>query len=84
MIQIWGEASAANNWAKGHGQVAEAMLEPILDAIRRSAEAGDSLQGLQMWHSVGGGTGSGLGGLIAQSIKVWGWYDRYDSNMIIL
>ena len=35
-----------------------------MDVIRREAESADSLQGFQVTHSLGGGTGSGMGTLL--------------------
>ena len=35
-----------------------------MDSIRKEAEATDCLMGFQMFQSMGGGTGSGLGSLI--------------------
>jgi len=37
--------------------------------IRREAEAADCLQGFQLVHSIGGGTGSGLGTLLLAKIR---------------
>lgn len=39
------------------------------DVIRRQGEAADSLQGFQITHSLGGGTGSGLGTLLLSKIR---------------
>jgi tubulin beta len=39
-------------------------VESVLDVIRKEAEHADCLQGFQMSHSLGGGTGSGLGSLL--------------------
>ena len=40
-----------------------------MDVIRKEAENTDCLQGFQMAHSLGGGTGSGLGNLLIQKIR---------------
>ena len=40
-----------------------------MDQLHHETEACDSLQGFQMVHSVGGGTGSGLGTLILSKIR---------------
>lgn len=37
------------------------LAESVLDVIRKEAEGCDCLQGFQMTHSLGGGTGAGLG-----------------------
>lgn len=45
------------------------MQAEILDVIRKEVEGCDCLQGFQLTHSIGGGTGSGLGTLIMDSIR---------------
>ena len=44
-------------------------MDQILDVVRREAEESDCLQGFQIAHSVGGGTGSGLGTLMLSKIR---------------
>jgi len=41
----------------------------VLDALRKEVESCDCLQGFQMTHSLGGGTGSGLGTLLMSKVK---------------
>ncbi len=45
------------------------MVDSVLDAVRREAENCDSLQGFQLSHSLGGGTGSGMGTLLISRIR---------------
>ena len=40
-----------------------------MDVIHKEAEASDCLQGFQLLHSLGGGTGSGMGTLLLTKIK---------------
>ena len=40
-----------------------------MDLVRKEAEGADCLQGFQVTHSLGGGTGSGLGSLIMTKIR---------------
>ena len=40
-----------------------------MDAVRKEAEGCDSIQGFQLAHSLGGGTGSGLGTLILYYLR---------------
>ena len=54
-------SGAGNNWAHGHAVYGPAHRERFLEATRRAAEACDSLQCFSLVHSLGGGTGSGLG-----------------------
>jgi tubulin beta len=66
---IFGSSGAGNNWAKGHYTEGAELVESVLDCVRREAESCDCLQGFQLAHSLGGGTGSGLGTLLLAKIK---------------
>jgi len=61
---IFGANGAGNNWAKGHYTDGTDLIETLMDTIHREVEACDCIQGFQLAHSLGGGTGSGLGTLI--------------------
>ncbi|XP_031845030.1 tubulin beta-4B chain-like [Nomia melanderi] len=61
---VSGRGSAANNWAKGYCTEGAELAEATLDLVRAEAEACDLMQGIQMTRSLGGGTGSGTGGLL--------------------
>jgi tubulin beta len=41
----------------------------VLDVVRKEAEQCDQLQGFQLCHSLGGGTGSGMGTLLMSRIR---------------
>jgi len=41
----------------------------VQDYIRRQAEKCESLQGYQLFHSLGGGTGSGMGTLLLNKLR---------------
>lgn len=45
------------------------MIESVLDVVRKESEGCDCLQGFQLAHSLGGGTGSGLGTLLISKIR---------------
>ena len=60
---------AGSNYAKGYYTEGPVILDRILDAVRYEAEACDNLQGFQLMHSLGGGTGSGMGSLLISKIK---------------
>ena len=49
----------------------------MADAIRREAEACESIEAFQVVHSVGGGTGSGFGSLIMNKI-----HDEYADKIV--
>eukprot|EP00892_Ulva_mutabilis_P012892 jgi/Ulvmu1/9976/UM059_0025.1 len=54
-------SGAGNNWAHGHHVYGPQYHEHILQLVRQEVEQCDSLQGFVLTHSLGGGTGSGLG-----------------------
>lgn len=58
---IHGQNGAGNNWAKGKYTEGAELSEEIMDQIRKEVELCEALQGFQLMHSLGGGTGSGLG-----------------------
>lgn len=60
---------AGNNWAKGHYTEGAELVDQAMDVIRREAEACECIQGFQLTHSLGGGTGSGMGTLLLSKIK---------------
>ncbi|CAF0801958.1 unnamed protein product [Rotaria sordida] len=57
-------SGAGNNWAVGNRFYGEKYRQILSDEIRRQAEQCDSLQSFMLIHSMGGGTGSGLGTFI--------------------
>lgn len=45
------------------------LVESILEIVRRQTESCDALQGFQLLHSLGGGTGAGLGSLMLSKFR---------------
>ncbi|CAF3352818.1 unnamed protein product [Rotaria socialis] len=66
---VFGQSGAGNNWAKGHYTEGAELVDSVLDVVRKEAESCDCLQGFQLTHSLGGGTGSGLGTLLIAKIR---------------
>ncbi|XP_012548036.1 tubulin beta chain-like [Bombyx mandarina] len=66
---VFGQSGAGNNWAKGHYTEGAELVDSVLDVIRKEAESCDCLQGFQLTHSLGGGTGSGMGTLLLSKIR---------------
>ena len=64
-----GQSGAGNNWAKGHYTEGAELVDSVLDVVRKEAECCDCLQGFQLTHSLGGGTGSGMGTLLISKIR---------------
>ena len=66
---IFGQGGTGNNWAKGHYTEGSKLIDSAMDAVRKEAEDCDCLQGFQLIHSLGGGTGSGMGSLLLSKIR---------------
>lgn len=66
---VFGQSGAGNNWAKGHYTEGAELVDSVLDIVRKEAEGCDCLQGFQLTHSLGGGTGSGMGTLLVSKIR---------------
>lgn len=66
---VFGQSGAGNNWAKGHYTEGAELVDAIMDVVRKESEVCDMLQGFQITHSMGGGTGAGMGTLIVSKIR---------------
>merc|ERR1712032_299624 len=66
---VFGQTGAGNNWAKGRYTEGAELIDSVLDVVRKEAEGCDCLQGFQITHSLGGGTGSGMGTLLISKIR---------------
>lgn len=75
---VFGANGAGNNWAKGHYTEGAELVEQCMDVIRRETESCECLQGFQMTHSLGGGTGSGMGTLLLSKLK-----EEYPDRMMM-
>lgn len=56
---ISGKEDAANNYARGRYTVGKEIIDLVLDRIRKLADQCSGLLGFFVFHSFGGGTGSG-------------------------
>ena len=74
---VFAQSGAGNNWAKGHYTEGAELVDEVLDVIRREVESCDCMQGFQLTHSLGGGTGSGMGTLLLAKIK-----EEYPDRMV--
>ena len=50
-------------------QVGKELIDTVLDRLRRLADACSGLQGFFVFHSFGGGTGSGFGALLLERLS---------------
>jgi len=66
---VFGQSGAGNNWAKGHYTEGAELVDAIMDVVRKETESTDTLQGFQITHSMGGGTGAGMGTLLVSKIR---------------
>jgi len=66
---VFSQSGAGNNWAKGHYTEGAELVDAVLDVVRKECENCDCLQGFQLTHSLGGGTGSGMGTLLISKIR---------------
>ncbi|KAG2031273.1 beta-tubulin 2 [Suillus americanus] len=71
------DSGAGNNWAKGYYTEGAELIDGILDIVRRQSEATEALQGFQIIHSLGGGTGAGLGSLLLSKLR-----EEYPDRML--
>eukprot|EP00731_Ephydatia_muelleri_P026673 Em0018g773a len=67
---ITGKEDAANNYARGHYTIGKQIIDQVEDRVRKLAEQSTGLQGFFIFHSFGGGTGSGFASLLMQRLTV--------------
>ncbi|KAM6321243.1 tubulin alpha-8 chain [Aegotheles albertisi] len=66
---ITGKEDAANNYARGHYSLGKDKIDVTLDRIRKLADDCSALQGFLIFHSFGGGTGSGFTSLLMKRLS---------------
>jgi len=66
---ITGKEDAANNYARGHYTIGKELVDSVLEQVRRLADNCSGLQGFFVFHSFGGGTGSGFGALLLERLS---------------
>lgn len=67
---ITGKEDAANNYARGHYTIGKELVDVVLDRVRKLADQCTGLQGFLIFHSFGGGTGSGFTSLLMERLSV--------------
>lgn len=65
---INGKEDAANNFARGYSTIGSSLIPKVSNEIRKMAEKSNSLQGFFIYHSFGGGTGSGFSSLLIDNL----------------
>ncbi|XP_067649370.1 tubulin alpha-1 chain-like [Haliotis asinina] len=67
---ITGKEDAANNYARGHYTVGKEHIDQVIEKIRKMSDQCTGLQGFLIFHSFGGGTGSGFTSLLMERLSV--------------
>ncbi|KAF0985073.1 hypothetical protein FDP41_000112 [Naegleria fowleri] len=81
---VYSESGCGNNWALGYnfkGKVknltsnislteSNTLVDETMERIRREVESCDVVQAIFVFHSMGGGTGSGLGSRVVEEIRI--------------
>ncbi|MCP9257223.1 Tubulin alpha-1 chain [Dirofilaria immitis] len=67
---ITGKEDAANNYARGHYTIGKEIVDVCMDRIRRMSDMCNGLQGFLIFHSFGGGTGSGFSALLMEPPRI--------------
>lgn len=67
---VSGKEDAANNYARGHYTIGKELIDVVLERIRKQTENCMGLQGFLVFHSFGGGTGSGFSSLLMERLSV--------------
>lgn len=68
-MMLSGKEDAANNFARGMRHCSKMILGSVVESVRNQTEACDNLQGFMIYHSFGGGTGSGLHAAIIEYLS---------------
>ncbi|RCN28875.1 hypothetical protein ANCCAN_25377, partial [Ancylostoma caninum] len=64
-----GKEDAANCYARGRYTIGREMIDVVMDRVRRLTENCRGLQGFLVFHSFGGGTGSGFLSLLMERLS---------------
>ncbi|ORX59330.1 tubulin nucleotide-binding domain-like protein [Piromyces finnis] len=72
-----GKDGSGNNWSFGYCKVNEELIHSVMDNFNQLLESIDLHKGLNIVHSIAGGTGSGIFSKIIEEIR-----DRYPKSCI--
>ncbi|CAI9169421.1 unnamed protein product, partial [Rangifer tarandus platyrhynchus] len=67
---ITGKEDVANSYTRGYDTIGKEITDLVLGRIWKLADQCTSLQGFSVFHSFGGGTGSGLTSLLMECLSV--------------
>lgn len=74
-LRLTDVSGSGNNWGRGFYEYGNLYYKKLLETVRCAVEQCDSIQCFFLIHSLGGGTGSGLGSRILKEL-----YDNYKST----
>lgn len=63
-----GKEDSANNFVRGYHTLGCLLIEPVNEKIRQIVEHTNNLQGFFLYHSFGGGTGSGFSAKLLEAL----------------
>ena len=72
------KCGSGNNWANGYLNHAPAVMETLAEKVRRQVERCDLLDGFLILMSVAGGTGSGVGARLTETLR-----DSYSHSSLV-
>jgi hypothetical protein len=73
-------SGSGNNWALGYfSEPSSRLFRKTMDSLRRQVECQDVFYGVQLFHSLSGGTGTGLSSRLATAIR-----DAYGDDPYLL
>lgn len=64
-----GKEDSANNFVRGYHTLGRVLIEPVDEKIRQIVEHTNNLQGFFLYHSFGGGTGSGFSARLLETLE---------------
>ncbi|KAM6165220.1 tubulin alpha-1D chain-like [Erethizon dorsatum] len=67
---VSGKEDAANNYARGHYTVGKEMIDVVMEQIRKATDQCSDLQSFLIFHTFGGGTGSGFTSLLMEWLSI--------------
>ena len=65
-----GKEDAANNYARGHYTIGKELIDHTMDVVGKMVENCSGFQGFLVFHSFGGGTGSGFTSLLMEKLSL--------------
>ena len=80
---VYGQTGTGNNFAKGYYTDGPELVDSVLDVVQKEVEKCDGLQGFQMCHCLGGGTGCGMGSLLLKNLR-YEYYNRMICTFSVL